>query len=139
MKSRLYLALVLIGVSVFLLTFLNAGRLSEQQLIDRILYWYIPIVFGLNGFAATRLAKIIGPEDNRPVAHHFFGSGDPQLSLVSKVLTVLSGFLGIILILIPLGIFNPQSKIYALAVAIVGTSLWLLALLLFFLVVWPGL
>ena len=64
---------------------------------------------------------------------------DTGLTVLGVLILILSGFLGVILFIVPLSLFSMKSKAYDLLVAIVGSLLWLIGLFVFFNVLWPSL
>ena len=112
--------------------------MSETELVNSVLYWYIPFVFGLYGLAATRVKKSAGDSENSAIRHMFSGN-DSGLLILGISLIVLSGFIGFFLFAVPLTSFKLTKKRYDLLVAATGSVLWLILLFIFFQVIWPSL
>jgi hypothetical protein len=98
--------------------------LSETELLQATLFWYLPLVFGIYGRTATKIKQ----------------SMDRGVSLQKQLATasLLVRFTG------PLGLafFFPfffVSKGSALKVAVVGAVVWLVLLETFFVGIWPSL
>jgi hypothetical protein len=117
---------------------INFNNMSETDLLNSVLYWYVPLVFGLYGLTANRIHRTISGGHTNAIKHLFTGKDAVLISLTLFIL-VLSGILGVIFFFIPLSIFKPNDKKYALSVAATGSILWLVGLYFFFEVIWPSL
>jgi hypothetical protein len=108
------------------------------MLVNSVLYWYVPLIFGLYGLTARRITKTINEENESTISHIFHG-GDALMITLLVILMILGGVIGILLFFIPLLIFKPKSNAFDLKVAFVGTLIWLVLLFAFFVVLWPSL
>ena len=112
--------------------------MSETELVNSVLYWYIPLVFGMYGLTALRLKKN-ATEDDTSVVKKLFQSQDNSMTALAITILLLGGIIGIVLFFLPLSIFKEKSKNFDISVAIFGTILWLVALFGFFVLLWPSL
>ena len=137
MKSLYQLSLIA-GLGVFVyFYFFNFDNMSETQLVNSILYWYLPLAFGLYGLIALRITNRM-PDPKKSVLIYIFSGMDPLL-LILVILLGISGLLGLLVLLVPLVIFKAYQPAYHLKVAVFGSGLLFLLLLLFFKVLWPSL
>ena len=137
MKSLYFLSIIL-GIGFFVyLYFFNFDNLSETELVNSVLYWYIPVIFGIYGIMALRIKTKIGNEETHVIKYLF--SGRDVVLTVLAILLAITGVLGILLLFIPLAIFKLKSDHYDFSVAFVGTLICLVLLWLFFNVLWPSL
>ena len=111
--------------------------MSETQLMDAVLYWYIPLIFGIYGLLAMRIKAYIGDAETNVIKHTF--SGKDPLLLVLAIVLLLFALLGLIVFLIPLALFDIKKPNFDLKIALTGTVIWLILLYLFFQVLWPAL
>lgn len=138
MKS-VYLAAILAGFGIVVYFYgFNFNNMSETDLVNSVLYWYVPLTFGLYGLAAYRVKKF-ADENTKSALAHIFSGKDVGLTVLGVLLILLSGVLGFLLFIIPMSVFKIKSKYYDLSVAVVGSLLWLLGLFVFFQVLWPAL
>ena len=138
MSKQLYVLCIVIGLGIFVYLYMfNFDNMSETELVNNVLYWYTPLIFGLFGLMALRLKKTIDP-DSSAITHLFSGK-DKTLSIWAIILLVATSLVGVLLLLIPLTAFKPQKSNYDVSVALVGTAIWLLALWFFFVGRWPSL
>ncbi len=112
--------------------------MSETMLVDAVLYWYVPLIFGLYGLTGLRINKTIDADNNNALQHLFHG-GDRIIITLALSITVLGGIIGVILFFIPLIIFNAKSSNFDIYVAAFGTIIWLIFLYTFFILLWPSL
>ena len=139
MNRLYYLVAIAIGIGVWIYYYLfNFDNMSETMLIDSVLHWYLPLIFGLFGLMALRLSKTIDPPEINPIKF-LFSWKDRWLSILMILIFILTGVMGIAFFLIPLAVFKVKSKNYDVFVALLGSILWLLLLFLFFKVIWPSL
>ena len=124
-----------LGLLIYIYVF-NFGSMSETELINNVLYWYIPVTFGLYALAAT---SVKGGVKEGASALSYILKGPSAAHYYLRVLIVLGGIVGIIFFLIPLKVIATGSKNYAFNVAVFGTVLWLVGLFFFFVVLWPSL
>ena len=137
MKLLFYCSL---GLGLTLLVYiygLNFNTLSETELVNSVLYWYIPTIFGLYGLAANRIKS--GIEVDVSAISHVIKGADKKLSILAIILAAISGVAGIIFFFLPLAILKPQSTAYELKVALTGVVFWLVGLFIFFVAIWPSL
>lgn len=134
----IYQLCLLIGLGVFVyFYFFNFDNMSETQLVNSVLYWYVPLAFGLYGLIALRIKNRI-PETQKNVLGYVFSGKDPLL-LILVILLGVSGLIGLLVLLLPLLLFKVQKSSYDISVALIGSVLLLLLLLLFLKVLWPSL
>lgn len=134
----LYQLCLIAGLGVFVyFYFFNFDNMSETQLVNSVLYWYIPLAFGLYGLIALRIQNRM-PDPRKSVLIYIFSGKDPLL-LILVILLGVSGLLGLLVLLVPLLLFKVYRSSYDLKVAATGAALLLLLLLLFFKVLWPAL
>ncbi|MBT8261184.1 MAG: hypothetical protein KJO05_00065 [Bacteroidia bacterium] len=134
----LYQLFVLAGLGIFAyFYFFNFDNMSETELVNSVMYWYVPLAFGLYGLIAFRIKKRM-PETENNVLKYVF-SGKDQVILILMILLGLSGLIGLLVLLLPLLIFNVRRPGYDLSVALVGAFLLLILLAVFFKVLWPSL
>ncbi len=139
MKKTLYTIGILAALGLLVYFYLiNFDNMSETELVNSVLYWYVPLVFGLYGITALRIAKGAEAAGMTSVKYLFSGKDALLLALAILVL-VLSGFIGFLVFLLPLVIFKPNNPNFDLFVALTGTFLWLILLYFFFQVLWPAL
>jgi len=136
--TYLYLAAIASGLGLLIYFYLfNFDNMSETQLVDSVLYWYVPLLFGVYGIIALRIKTKMG--DNDMSAIKFLFSGKDGLLLFLIIFIGCGGVIGLILLLIPLSLFKVSSANYDLKVALLGTAICLLLLWVFFKVLWPAL
>lgn len=139
MKKLIYLAATAFAfVIIIYFYFINFNNMSETELVNSVLYWYVPLIFGLYGITALRISKTIHDSDTSAVKHLFSGK-DSLMTVLAVVLLILGGLIGILLFFIPLTIFAVRSKHFDISVASVGLFMWLGLLVFFFEVLWPSL
>lgn len=112
--------------------------MSETELIEVVLYWYTPLIFGLYGLTAKRIQKTIGEENNNALSHLFSGN-DPMMLPMAMVLFILGGAIGLVLFFLPLSLFKVKQSQFDVYVAFTATLIFLVLLGLFFVVLWPSL
>jgi len=138
MNHIIYKLAVIIGVGIFIYIYMfNFNEMSEDDLVNNVLYWYTPLIFGLFGLMALRVKKTIDGDSS--AINHIFSGKDKTLLTWAIILILATLFIGFLLLLIPIAIFRPQRKNYDVSVAIVGTAIWLLSLWFFFIAIWPSL
>ena len=134
----LYILSLAAGLGLFVyFYFFNFDNMSETQLLDAVLYWYIPLIFGLYGLLALRIKTYIGDAETNVIKHTF--SGKDPLLLILAIILLLFALLGFFVFLIPLALFNIRKPNFDLKIALTGTLIWLILLWLFFQVLWPAL
>ncbi len=134
-----YLAAILAGFGIVVYFYgFNFDNMSETDLVNSVLFWYVPLTFGLYGMAAYRVKKS-ADENTKSALGHIFSGKDTGLTVLGIFLIVISGVVGFLLFIIPMSIFKVKSKGYDFSVAIVGSVLWLVGLFVFFQVLWPSL
>ena len=126
-----------IGIAVYFYLF-NFDNMSETELVNSVLYWYIPLVFGLFGLTALRVKKT-ADENTTSTIKLLFSNKDGMLLALTIIVLLVSSLFGVVVFFIPLVIFKPTSNNFDLKVALFGTLVWLLLLLIFFKVLWPAL
>jgi hypothetical protein len=135
----LYLAALLAGFGIVVYFYgFNFDNMSETDLVNSVLYWYVPLTFGLYGLAALRVKKT-ADENTKSALGHIFSGKDVGLTILGVLLIVLSGVVGFLLFIIPMVLFKVKYKGFDLMVAITGSLLWLAGLFVFFQVLWPSL
>lgn len=139
MKLNLvYLAAIATGIGLLVYLYLfNFDAMSETELINSVLYWYVPLIFGVYGIIALRIKNRMG--DSRMSPLKFIFSGKDGLLLALMILIGCGGLLGFVLLLIPLSIFKTSAPNFDFKVALLGTGLCVALLWLFFKVLWPAL
>jgi hypothetical protein len=135
----LYLAALLAGFGIVVYFYgFNFDNMSETDLVNSVLYWYVPLTFGLYGLAALRVKKT-ADENTKSALGHIFSGKDVGLTILGVLLIVLSGVVGFLLFIIPMVLFKVKFKGFDLIVAVTGSLLWLAGLFVFFQVLWPSL
>lgn len=138
MKKALYLLSLGFGLCIAIYFYVfNFDHMSETMLVNCVLYWYAPLIFGLYGLTARRIHSTIGDSENTAIQHLF--SGDTFMIVLAIILMLIGGIIGILMFFLPLLIFKPKTENFDLNVAISGTIIWLIFLYVFFLVLWPSL
>lgn len=138
MNRVFYLVALLTGIGIFVFYYMfNFNNMSETELINKVLYWYTPLIFGIFGLTALRLKKRMGPDSS--AIKFMFSGNDMGLTVWSIVLAIATGLVGLILFLIPLSLIQPKTNSYDVYMALAGTIVWLLALWAFFVLLWPSL
>lgn len=138
MKRLYQLAIALgIGIAGYFYLF-NFDNMSETELVNSVLYWYIPLAFGLYGITALRIKKNADEHTNSSIKL-LFSNKDKGLLMLSIIVLLVSSVFGMVVFFVPLLMFKPNSERFDLNVALVGTILWLVLLFLFFKVLWPAL
>ena len=57
--------MLLAGLGIFICFYIfNFDSMSETELLNNVLYWYIPLIFGVFGLAAIRLHKAMDRDSN---------------------------------------------------------------------------
>ncbi len=136
--SVIYWASILFGLGLAIyFYFFNFDNMSETELVNAVLYWYVPLIFGIYGLIATRIKSKMGDLEMSALKYLF--SGKDGLLLVMIILIGCGGLIGLVLLLIPLAIFKVQSPYFDAKVALMGTALCVLLLWAFFVVLWPSL
>ena len=139
MKKTLYLISLGLGLCLFIYFYLfNFDNMSESRLLEVVLYWYTPLVFGLYGLVALRIKKTITEGHNNTVQHLFSGD-DPLMIPFCVILFILGGAIGALLFFIPLSIFKVKEENFDVYVAVSATFIFLGLLWFFFVALWPSL
>ncbi len=134
----LYLAAIATGIGLLVYFYLfNFDNMSETELVNSVLYWYVPLLFGIYGIMATRIKNKMGDSDLNPIKYLF--SGKDRWLLILVIFIGCGGLLGLLLLLIPLAFFKTSSPNFDIKVALVGTALCVALLWVFFNVLWPAL
>ena len=136
--TSLYVLSILssIGILIYFYVF-NFDSMSETELVNSVLYWYVPLIFGIYGLIASRLKSKMGDTTMSPIKYLF--SGKDGLLLVLIIIIGCGGLLGLLLLLVPLAFVKTKTAYFDLKVALLGTALCILLLWLFFQVLWPSL
>lgn len=128
---------IAIAAYIYLIDF---DSLSEEELVNASLLWYLPFIFGFYGLLATRIKNGLAQEaENASAFHYLFSGKAPDLILWVILVAVLSGLIGAAFFLIPLVLFKPDTPTYDLRVALAAALSWIVLLFLFFVVLWPSL
>ena len=139
MKKTLYFLALGLGLCIAIYFYLfNFNNMSETELVNSVLYWYVPFIFGLYGLTAHRIAKTIGEENNNTIKHLFSGD-DPLMIPLTVMLFLIGGIIGIIFFFLPLSIFKVKQDNFDLYVASTATIIFLVLLFAFFVLLWPSL
>lgn len=139
MKKTIYILGILIALGILIYFYgFNFDNMSETELVNSVLYWYVPLVFGLYGLAGLRIAKSAGDANINAIKHVFSGKDVPLLVLV-VIIAFLGGIVGIVVFILPLAFFKTGSRNFDISVALTGTLVWLILLWAFFKVLWPAL
>lgn len=134
----LYQLCIAVGLGLFVyFYFFNFDNMSETQLLEAVLFWYIPLAFGLYGIIALRIKSRIPAETKNSLTHIF--SGKDVLLLVLVLALLVFGVIGFAVLLLPVLVFNPKKSRYDLSVSILGVLILLILLWLFLVVIWPAL
>lgn len=135
--SKLYLLSIVAGVAVAAYFYLiNFNNMSETELVNSVLLWYAPIIFGFYGLVATRIKERMPDADSNAIRYIFSGK---DKGLLLFIIILGCAFFGLVLLLIPLAIFRVKSPYYDLKVSLFGVALLILLLWVFFQVLWPAL
>lgn len=138
MLKYLYLIAIAFGLGLLIYFYgFNFDNMSETELVNSVLYWYVPLIFGVYGLIALRIKSKMGDSEMSPIK--FLFSGKDGFLLVLIVLIGCGGLLGLLLLLIPLAIIKVRSGNFDLKVALLGTALLVVLLWVFFQVLWPAL
>lgn len=133
-----YVLAILSGLGILIYLYvLNFDTMSETELVNSVLYWYVPLIFGVYGIIASRLKSKMRDTELSPIKYLF--SGKDGLLLILIILIGCGGLLGLILLLVPLALVKTNTNHFDLKVALLGTGLCVLLLWLFFQVLWPAL
>ena len=136
--TLVYLAAIAAAIGLLIYFYLfNFDAMSETELVNSVLYWYVPLIFGIYGIIALRIKNKMGDEHMSPLK--FIFSGKDGLLLALMILIGCGGLLGFVLLLIPLSIFKTSAPNFDFKVALLGTGLCVALLWLFFKVLWPAL
>ena len=138
MNRIIYTLAIIIGIGIFIFYYMiNFDEMSETELVNKVLYWYVPLIFGIFGMAALKLDKRL--DKNSGAISYLFSGKDKALTAWSIVILIVTGFIGALLLFVPLALIKPGTKSYDVYIAITGTLIWLFALWLFFVGLWPSL
>ena len=138
MNRIIYIVALLTGMGILIFYYLfNFDNMSETELVNNVLYWYFPLIFGLFGLMALRLQKRLDPDTS--AIKFIFSGKDQSLTVWAIILLIATGVIGTILFFIPLSLIKPKMKSYDVYVALAGTLIWIFALWVFFVVLWPSL
>jgi len=133
-----YLAAIATGIGLLVYLYLfNFDNMSETELVNSVLYWYVPLIFGIYGIIALRIKSKMGDTEMSPLKFIFSGKDGLLLALI--VLIGCGGLLGLILLFIPLSLFKTNAPNFDFKVALLGTGLCVLLLWGFFYLLWPSL
>ena len=139
MKKIIYLLSIAFALVIIIyFYFINFNSMSETELVNSVLYWYVPLIFGLYGITALHINKTIS-EDSKSAVGHLFSGKDTLMTVFAVILLLLSGLIGILLFFVPLSIFKVRSKNFDISVASFGLVMWLGLLVFFFQILWPSL
>ncbi|PLX09803.1 MAG: hypothetical protein C0596_00530 [Marinilabiliales bacterium] len=138
MKYVYILAIVFgFGMLVYFYGF-NFDNMSEEQLIDTVLYWYVPLTFGLYGIVAYLVRKTASNNQARAIQLMFSGK-NVGLTVLSVFLLAYTGLVGFLVFIIPLSVIKLSSKMYDFLSALIGTTIWIGGLWAFFYFFWASL
>ncbi|MCB0401810.1 MAG: hypothetical protein KDD41_06985 [Flavobacteriales bacterium] len=139
MKKLIYLSSLGLGLGLFIYFYLfNFNSMSETKLLEVVLYWYTPLIFGLYGLTALRIAKTIGEKNNHAISHLFSGD-DPLMLPMTIALFLVGGVIGVLFFFLPLSIFKVKRAHFDVYVSLAATAIFLVLLWLFFVLLWPSL
>ncbi len=108
------------------------------MLIEVVLFWYVPIIFGLYGIVALRIKKKIGNSD-KDIISYILSFKDLFVSIHIIIIAILGGGIGLLFFLLQFLIFKPNLKNFDIHIAVSGTITWLAILFVFFALVWSHL
>lgn len=135
----IYVLSLLIGLGLCIYFYLfNFDNMSETMLINSVLYWYMPLTFGLYGLAASRISSTIDDSSQSSLKHLFSGK-DVLMTVLAVVILIMGGLIGILLFYLPLVMFKVRTKGFDFFVALTGTLFWLVVLFVILVVLWPAL
>ena len=138
MKYLYYLSLILgLGVAIYFYG-INFDNMSETMLVNSVLFWYVPITFGLYGTAALKIKNLAISENGNAVQLMFSGK-NVGLTILGLFLVIYTGFVGIFLFIAPLLAYRIKWKAYDFLVALTGSLIWLAGLWAFFFFLWDAL
>ncbi|MEL6811083.1 MAG: hypothetical protein AAFP76_07095 [Bacteroidota bacterium] len=138
MYKRLFQLALAIGIALFAYTYLyDFDKMSETQMLNSVLYWFVPLIFGLYGLLATRVKERI-PLEEKNVINYCFSGKDKGL-LITIILLATFGVLGFIVLLVPLALFKIKDGRFEIYVALTGAVIMLVILYIFLKVLWPSL
>ena len=139
MNRLIYIISITAALIIFIFFYLiEFNNMSETELVDKVLYWYAPLVFGVFGLFGLRLKSSMGEDEKSAVAFLFSGK-DKQLTTWTIILIFATALIGVLLFFIPLSLIKPKTRNYDLILAMTGTLFWLGALWFFFVAIWPSL
>lgn len=138
MNGLLYVLCLAAGLGLLIYFYIfNFDNMSENQLMDAVLYWYTPLIFGIYGLLATRIKNYIGDAETNVIKHTF--SGKDPLLLILAIGLLFFGLLGLLVFLVPLALLDIRKPNFDLKSAVTGAVIWLILLWLFFKLLWPAL
>lgn len=138
MKYIYYLAILLgLGVMVYFYG-INFDNMSEEMLVNSVLFWYVPLTFGLYGIAAYKVKKLSESQSGNAVQLMFSGK-NIGLTILGLFIVVYTGVIGVFLFIVPLLAVKIKSKAYDFLVALIGSVIWLAGLWAFFFFLWTSL
>lgn len=137
--KRVYQISIFIAIAiVYYLYAVIFNEMAEEDLIFSLMFWYIPLTFGLYGLAAYKVKEL--SENNKTSALKLVFSGkDVSLTIIGVVILFVTGFIGVFLFVLPLSIIKVKSKAYHVYVALLGSVIWLVVMGAFFVVLWDSL
>jgi len=135
----LYVLSLLVGLGLCIYFYIfNFDNMSETMLINSVLYWYMPLTFGLYGLAARRISSTIEDSSQSAMGHLFSGK-DNLMTVLGVIILIMGGLIGILLFYLPLIMFKVRKKGFDFLVALTGTVFWLVILFFILVVLWPSL
>lgn len=135
MKYLYYFAM-LFGVGIMVYFYgINFDNMSEEMLVNSVLYWYVPLTFGLYGIAAFKVKKLAETQQGNAVQLMFSGK-NIGLTILGLFIVLYTGIIGVFLFIVPLLTVKIKSKAYDFFVALIGATIWLLGLWAFFFFLW---
>lgn len=126
--------------------------MSETELVNSVLYWYVPLLYGVYGLTAIYWKKhhekkveqenkssLFTPEEKQQMVRQTAIRIPAHIQLVGLGFVILTGVIGAVFMMIPLSIFNKKGENYDILVSSVGTLMCMAGLAFFFVAIWPSL
>lgn len=139
MKKIIYSLTILFGFGLCCYFYLVIfDDMSETELLNSVLYWYTPFVFGLYGLSAIRVKKNMRNQ-SQSVVEHLFSGKDTLVTVWLILLAIANGLIGLFFYILPLSIFKANNNNFDLKVAFTGTLIWIVLLFGFLVFLFPSL
>ncbi len=138
MRKAFYIACLLMGLAIFVYFYVfNFDSMSETELVQYVLVWYVPFVFGAYGLLSLRIKKNYTGDSN--ALNYIFSGKDSGLLMIFAITLMISGVLGGVFLAIPMLLIKPKHRYFDLLIAIIATLIWVFFLAVFFFLLWDAL